>query len=167
MGKLDNANVRNMIAAAVVSSGKVTCCFPDVPIEDLKFLDITTWEPCTLEDVVSGRCKDVQVSDGYDTYEMFEIIDAHVYEGKYLKIETEDNVLSNANINVEVFGQEIETNYQGYSEHDDPSQWGVKVGFDKIQVAKEDKWYKGMDSSGYLFGEQHNECDGGHDGPCR
>ena len=167
MGKLDNTEVRNMIAAAAVSSQKVVCCFDDVPIEELQFIDINTWEPCTVEDVVSGKCKDVQVSCGDDIYEMFEIIDAHVYEGKYLKIETEDNVLSNANINIEVYGQSLDSQFQGFSEHDDPSRWGVNIGFDKIQVEKEDKWYRGMDSSGFLFGEQHNECDGGHDGPCR
>lgn len=167
MGKLDNQEVRSMIAAAAVSSQKVVCCFNDVPIEELQFIDINTWEPCTVEDVVSGRCKDVQVSYGDDIYEMFEIIDAHVYEGKYLKIETEDNVLSNANINVEVYGQSLDSQYRGFSEHDDPSQWGVNLGFDKIQGEKEDKWYRGMDSSGYLFGETHDECGGGHDGPCR
>lgn len=153
MGFLDHPVVRNKYAEKVISTGKLPCCFANVPIESLRFMDLDTLDYITVDDIENGM--DIQVTDGVDTYEMFNVLDVLIYNDEYLCIESEDLLLFNANINIEVQQQKAEAAFDAhyakdylYSNYEKP---------EKIEVSKESEWHMGVDSSGYYFGERYDE----------
>lgn len=156
MSRLNNSRLRNKLAQSAISGGKIACCFGDIAIEDLRFLDLDTLDRIKVDDVEPGM--DVQVSDGYDTYEMYGIIDAVIYDDEYLVIETEDHILTNASIDVEINRQKLDSAFQNSGEHENPHRPGDRFDFDKnTEPDKDEEWYMGVDSTGYYFGEKYED----------
>ena len=158
MSNLNNSETRNMIAAACRE--KIPFTFMDTPIENLQFMDLDTFEMVELKDIEPHM--NIQITDGYDTCELYDVVDVAVYDNDYLKIETEDMVLTNASIMREIAEQELNQKLdeaQDLGEHDDLRKLGIYIKEEKQPKfkEKESEWNRdGTDKMGFYFGEEHD-----------
>lgn len=149
--------VRSKYAQMVLESDKVPFFFSDSPIDMLKFLDLDTLEYLGVDDIENGM--DVQVTDGYDTYEVFGVCDVLIYNNEYLLIEGEDVLLFNIDLQADISDQKSQAREMFRSALNDAVAPTREDLFEKIDLPddKDDDWFMGVDSSGYYFGEKYNE----------